>query len=133
LNFKLNPQGIKKLNGAIDKAFKATVEAYGDECKAAIESPIWEWDGITHRRNGSIASSPRDIVDLGELRDSQEISFPDSSTGKVEYTAAHSAAVHEGHVTSNGSIVPGRPWTEEAARNTDFEGIMGEVLKRELS
>jgi hypothetical protein len=130
---KLNAAALKKLDGAIAKAFEETVEAYGDECKKAIESPIWEWDGITHRRNGSIASSPRDIVDLGDLRDSQAVDFSDPNIATVTYNVDHAAAVHDGHVTSNGSIVSGRPWTEEAARNTDFEGIMGEALKRGLS
>jgi hypothetical protein len=132
LSFKFNAAGIKKLNGAIDKAFKETVEVYGDECKAAIESPTWEWDGITHRRNGEIASSPRDILDLGNLRDSQAVEFTDPSTATVTYDVDYAAAVHDGHITSNGSIVTGRPWTEEAARNTDFEGIMAAELRKQI-
>jgi hypothetical protein len=132
LSFKFNPQGIKKLNGAIDKAFKETVEAYGDECKAAIESPIWEWTGtITHRENGEIVGSPRNAVDTRDLIDSQQEPEFEGDKATIEWTSDHAGIVHEGYVDH--SIYPARPWTEEAARNTDFEGIMGEALKRELS
>lgn len=131
MSFKLNPAGIAKLNGVIDKAFKATVEAYGDECKAAIESPIWEWDGITLRKNGEIVGSPRSIVDTGELRDSQQDPVYDGNSATIEWTADHAASVWTG-LDGNGNPMPARPWTDEATRNTDFEGIMGEVLKREL-
>jgi hypothetical protein len=132
LSFKLNAAGMKKLNGAIDKAFKETVEAYGDECKSAIESPIWEWtDKITHRENGEIVGSPRNSVDMGDLINSQQEPEFDGDKATIEWTSDHAGTVHEGYVDQ--SIYPARPWTEEAARNTDFEGIMGEVLKRELS
>ncbi|MBW4422487.1 MAG: hypothetical protein KME13_25295 [Myxacorys californica WJT36-NPBG1] len=132
MNLKLNAAAIAKLNGAIDKAFKETVEAYGDECQEAIESPIWKWDGYTLRKNGEFVGSPRDIVDTGELRDSQQEPVYDGNSATIEWTAEHAGNVHEG-IDSNGNPIPARPWTEEAMRNTDFEGIMGEALKRELS
>lgn len=129
---KLNAAALKKLDSAISKAFEETVEAYGDECRTAIESPIWKWDGYTLRKNGDFVGSPRDIVDTGELRDSQQEPEFEGDTATIEWTAEHAGNVHEG-IDSNGNPMPARPWTEEAARNTDFEGIMGEALKRELS
>lgn len=36
-----------------------------------IESPVYDWYGTTVRRSGEIVDSPRNIVDLGNLRDSQ--------------------------------------------------------------
>lgn len=129
---KLDPAALKKLDGAISKAFEVTVEAYGDECKIAIESPIWEWtDTITHRQNGEIVGSPRSAVDTRDLIDSQQEPEFEGDKATIEWSSSHAGVVHDGWVDQ--SIYPGRPWTEEAARNTDFEGTMGEALKRGLS
>jgi hypothetical protein len=131
MTFKFNAAGLKKLDRAIDKAFEATVNEYGKECRKAIESPIWEWtDTITHRRNGQSVGSPRDAVDLGELVDSQQPPEFEGDTATIEWSSGHSTIVHEGYVDQ--SIYPARPWTEEAAHNTDFDGIMGAALRREL-
>lgn len=125
---KLN---LKKLNGAIEGAFKATAEQYAENCTEAIDAEIWRWDKITLRKSGEVATSPRTIRDTDELRDSQEVSFPDASTAIVDYTAEHAANVYEG-IDSNGNPTPARPWLEHAAANTDFEGIMTTELRKRL-
>jgi hypothetical protein len=128
---KLNTKAIAKLNGAIDKAFKATVNQYAESCQDAIEAPIWDWDGYTLRKNGDLVGSPRDIVDEGELRDSQQEPQYSGDTALIEWTAEHATNVWTG-LDDQGNPRPARPWTEEAAQNTDFESIMAEVLRREL-
>lgn len=45
------------------------------EFTEAIEAPIWDWPRKTWRANGEVVGSPRNIVDTGALRDSQEIEF----------------------------------------------------------
>lgn len=131
MNIKLNAAAIAKLNGAIDESFKATVEAYADNCKEAIEAPIWDWTGATtYRKNGEIVTQPRNIVDTRELIDSQQPPRIEGDRATIEWTAKHATIAHEGLVDQ--SVYPGRPWTEEAARNTDFEGIMADNLRRKL-
>lgn len=57
----------------VDKAFEDTALDLFGLFREAIEDPIWEWPRITHRRSGEVAGSPRNIVDLGNLRDSQRM------------------------------------------------------------
>lgn len=47
----------------------------GFEFQEAIESDIWDWPNRTLRVSGEIVDSPRNIVDTGRLRDSQDIEF----------------------------------------------------------
>lgn len=60
---------------SIDLAFRAAANQLNQAFTDAIESEIWEWPRSTDRRNGETVSSPRDIVDRGELRDSQSMHF----------------------------------------------------------
>lgn len=122
---------LSKVNRAIEGAFKATANKYAENCTEAIDAEIWRWDGITLRKSGEVATSPRTIRDTDELRDSQEVNFPDANTAIVEYTAEHAANVHEG-IDSNGNPTPARPWLEHAAANTDFQGIMTTELRKRL-
>ena len=49
--------------------------ALGFEFQEAIESDVWVWPGSTLRVSGEVVDSPRNIVDTGRLRDSQDIEF----------------------------------------------------------
>lgn len=118
---------LNKLDRAISGAWKDTVNAYAENCQAAIESDVWEWDGTTLRKNGEIASSPRDIVDLGELRDSQQEPVYEGDKATISWDCEHATFVHDGT-----EKMQARPWTEKAAEETDFSGIMAESLKRRL-
>lgn len=59
----------------IETAFRDTAIDLGAEFIHEIESPIWDWDRATRRSDGSIATTPRDIVDTGALRDSMTVTF----------------------------------------------------------
>lgn len=54
-----------------DAMFDNVAEQLGDAFKQSIEAEIYSWDNETKRKNGMIVGSPRDIVDIGDLRDSQ--------------------------------------------------------------
>ena len=48
-------------------------EKLADQFQNEIEAVQWPWTSRqTRRRNGQLAGSPRDIVDTGQLRDSQQ-------------------------------------------------------------
>jgi hypothetical protein len=64
-----------RANGNMLRAWIATAERLDGEFRAAIEAEVYQWDRETVRGDGSVASSPRDSVDTGELRESQELSF----------------------------------------------------------
>ena len=59
----------------LSTAFKATATAYNRAMQEAIASPVWNWPRRTVRSDGSIAGSPRSIVDTGDLLNSQKLSF----------------------------------------------------------
>lgn len=119
---------LNKLNRAIAASFQATAEAFGEVCQDEIEAVQWSWDGVTLRKNGEFATSPRSIVDTGDLFNSyQEPVYPSPDEAILEWTADHALEVHNG--------APGkaaRPWTERAVDDTDFEGIMGRELRKRL-
>ena len=117
---------ISIINSAIAGAWQETVNAYAENCQTEIEAVKWQWDGTTLRRNGSIAGSPRDIYDTGDLFDSQTIEI-DGDTATVSYDVDYAIDVHNGTEKT-----AARPWTETAAEDTDFSGIMGEALRKRL-
>lgn len=58
-------------SGNINKAFEHTAKSLHEKIKANITDERWYWDRITFRRNQTVAGSPRDIKDTGELLEGQ--------------------------------------------------------------
>jgi hypothetical protein len=92
--------------------------AYVDsELTRHITDPKWQWP------NGE---SPRDIVDSGDLRNSQQMAIasrPGVMETKYRYSAPYAPAVHDGAVykatDANGQprTMPARPWTRELLKD----------------
>lgn len=76
----------------------------------------WQWSGTTVRRNGSTVTSPRNLVDTGELIDSYYRRKEGSSRYVHGWAARHALPNHEGAQLRNGGIIYPRPWTEEPVR-----------------
>jgi hypothetical protein len=57
--------------GGVARAFEATAQIIHDEIMELITEDVWEWDRTTKRKSGEIVDSPRNIVDLGGIRDGQ--------------------------------------------------------------
>lgn len=64
-----------RADGNLQRAWLATAQRFDGELRAGIEAEVYQWDRETVRSDGSRVSSPRDAVDTGELRESQELSF----------------------------------------------------------
>lgn len=78
----------------------------------AIEAIFYDWDaGETLRVNGEIAGSPRNIVDTGELRDSQAITTEGENTYLLDWGVNYALPVHVGDPSRN---YQARPWTQLA-------------------
>lgn len=56
----------------ITTAFKNTAIKLGEEFTNTIESPVFFYPTTTYRKNGEVVTSPRNVVDMGDLRDSLE-------------------------------------------------------------
>lgn len=117
-----------KLNRAIQKGFQQTVEDFAAQCTEEIESEKWQWDGITFRSNGQVVSSPRDIVDNEDLKNSQFIDT-ESNPARVGYSAEHSEKVHEGSPADNH---PDRPFMRSAAMAKNWNKELAKNIEANL-
>jgi len=118
-------EGMKKVATEAFKEVADHLQSYITEEKRDYprETIRKEGVGIT----GRFASSPRDVVDTGELRDSFRVT--DESSGnkvriKVEWTADHASLVYSGH-----GDVPAYPWVHLGLRQVDWQ----ELFKRKFN
>jgi hypothetical protein len=94
---------------AIELAWTDTVDAIAQANTQAIESVRYDWPRSTTRSDGTVVTSPRDIVDTGHLRDSQQLTRSGDDF-KIEW-AAEAFEVHEGIDNK-----PPRRWTQQAIK-----------------
>lgn len=112
---------LSKLNSAINQAFSSTVQEVATEAQKALAAKRWRWSGATVRRSGEVATSPRNIIDTGVLRRSQQIKIGRTSAS-ISYSAKYAAIVHRD-----------RPWLSTALRESDPVKIFAKHLRRNLS
>lgn len=123
----INPRGIEE---KLVKAFEQwTRFDVNDHFRDEFLEDKWPYDGETRRKNGELATSPRNIFDLGELYRSGRDSFSISQGGKDitaswDWDAKNSSGrgyawyVHEGLSTN---LSP-RPWTDVFQQKDLFAG-----------
>jgi hypothetical protein len=115
----------KKIDRATIKAFKDTNLLAGRRFTQAISSPTWEYP---------IDPSPRDIVDTGRLRASQQLNFSPRGTEAIHsWPTDYALYVHEGYTTRKGSQIPARRWTEKGLESiqNDFDILLQKELEKE--
>jgi hypothetical protein len=112
---------IDKINKIITSAFDETIEALSEAYD----------DAITHRKNGEVVGTPRNIIDTEELIDSKII-IRQGNSAFFEWEAEHAAIVHDGATLQTGSDIPARPWTELAAERFDASEFMSKKLNKSL-
>ena len=123
----INPQ---RLEQKLAKAFETwTRFDVNDYFRDQFLEDKWPYDGETVRKNGEIATSPRNIFDLGELYRSGRDSFSITQGGKDitaswDWDAKNSSGrgyawyVHEGL----GTNLSPRQWTDIFQQNDLFNG-----------
>lgn len=110
MKVKINFSGgdIDGITANLQVAWRETVAAAHNASDRAMDAEIYYWPGETRRKNGLVVSSPRDIVDTGDLKDV----FVTTTRGFVSTMAwrmPYAYFVHEG----TGKML-GRPWTRVA-------------------
>lgn len=120
-----------KLNGIINRAFDRTTDRVSEAIDNAITDDIYDFPRETKRRNKSIASSPRDIVDLGNLLDSKVVARS-SNAAEFSWNVDYALGVYSGYTTKTGKDVPARKWTEKGIEEADPITFFGDALSREL-
>lgn len=129
-NIKIDKQKIDK---AISKAWDNTVDRMSQAMDDAIASETYQYPRTTKRRNKSIVTSPRDIIDLGNLYDSKEVArSSDGNAVEFSWNVSYAAALHEGYTTKSGASVPPRMWTEKAIEETNPQEVFEVQLRQYL-
>lgn len=113
---KLN---VNQFNDDVEQAFKDTAFLLGREFTRVITQPR-NWDGF---------EGPRDIVDRGQLRSSQQLIFTGPLEALYTWPVEYAEPVHDGYTLRDGRRIKGRPWTQVAISEFDvqkaFEGRLG--------
>jgi len=132
----IQPDQLSRIfNGATQNALTRTANRLGNEFTTQITANNWSWKGsdyVTHRKNGSKVTEPRDIVDLGNLRKSQNRLQVNKFAIKWTWEVDYSALVHEGASLKKGGEYPSRPWTKTAEDEVKPLEYFADILRREL-
>lgn len=101
----------------IENAFSQIVEQFKTEQQEQILAEKWNWPRDTMRKaRGLTPAGPRDIIDTGELFNSLNVERINPNEALYSYNVDHAMIVHQGATLSTGTVIPPRPWVDEAAR-----------------
>jgi len=127
--------GPGEMNQMLQKIARGTFTELFGRYQASFNPSAWPWPRETRRRVGTVGS-PRNIVDIGTLRQSGTYGFPDPFTMEASWSANYATAVHEGARLRNGTILPARPWTDAVNGTVQAPGIpafpLGEKLRARI-
>lgn len=114
--------GPGELNQKLAEAVQNTFVELTGEYQASFNKNAWPWPRETQRRVGTVGS-PRNIVDVGTLKQSFSYSSPNPYALEAKWSAQYATAVHEGARLRNGTILPARPWTDAVRGTVQAPGI----------
>ena len=122
-----------------EQAFENYVGQISNQFQKEIEAVQWDWTpGVTtRRRNGEPVTRPRDIVDTGQLRDSQTAPVIRKTTNGPEatitWTAPYASIVLGEDIEGkgfNGANYPARNWIRSAVQKLPLYEFMVKRLLR---
>jgi len=76
----------------------------------SIVQQRYQWPQITIRQNGQVVTSPRNIVDTGAFKLSQERTVVNATTCLFTWNVPYSSLILTGYTTSTGKRFPARDW-----------------------
>lgn len=76
----------------------------------SIVEQRYDWPQVTIRQNGQAVTSPRNIVDTGAFKLSQERTMLNATTCLFTWNAPYSSLILTGYMTKTGQRMPGRDW-----------------------
>lgn len=130
---------LVRLDGAFSRVFERAMDWADEDFKNEIETVKWpangSWPNETQRRNGDTVGSPRDIVDMGGLRDSQKRENQTEFTTDFVWTGGdgkeYALEVHDGYASKGGRRLPARPFTEDTVfrLNSIVESLIVEEVR----
>lgn len=108
--------------GAAESVWDDANKLLGREFQKRITSNIWAWPH---------GESPRDIVDLGQLRDSYDPQPITPTVYQHPWATEYALAVHEGARRKTASL-PARPWVRVTLREYDFADAYAKLAAAEM-
>lgn len=109
----------RKILANIQKALADTATEADKANTIALQLDRYPWLQITQRKNGDVAGLIRDIVDLGNLAESQDLQQVSPGTFAISWggeKAPYAAVVFYGGVHKSGTPILPRKWIYEAIR-----------------
>jgi hypothetical protein len=121
--------GLQNARNICQRTFERAMDWADVDFDQQMNLVQWDWkgaDGTTRRKNGEVASEPRDIVDMGKLLQSKQRKQSGRNVVDFEWTADHAEGVHDGYKTKSGTLNPARAWTEPTLADIDevIDGIL---------
>ncbi|MBW4692204.1 MAG: hypothetical protein KME27_10605 [Lyngbya sp. HA4199-MV5] len=135
---KLNTAAIEK---AAQAAFRETCLLMGTGFTQSISDPKWDFPTTTKRygdgsggkrKTPHEVSSPRDIVDTGRLRASQQLDFVSHTEARYSWNVAYGLAILYGYTTSKSTNIPGRDWVKDGLERVNAQKVFATLLKSKL-
>ena len=119
--FKLTGWNGNQLKLRVPQILTAYGQVLDRQLKDEIKTAQFSWPRQTKRRNGSTASSPRDIVDTGAFLRSQRRDRPSATQLRFTWSTPYADLILTGYTTSKGTVVPGRNWIKPALDHEPLE------------
>lgn len=113
-SFRLTGWNGNQLKLRVPQILTAYGSVLDKQLKEEIQTVQFSWPRDTKRRNGSIASSPRDIVDTRTFLRSQSRDRPTATQLRFTWSAPYAPLIFTGYTSSKGTVVPGRNWIKPA-------------------
>jgi hypothetical protein len=116
----------------IEDSFEELAQEFAITQIEQLESEKWDWPRQTVRSDGSVADSPRDIIDTGALRDSLYLEWISPLECVYHYDANYAIFVHEGARLQNGTELPARQWVWGALEEYDLVDNFARILQEKI-
>lgn len=119
-NFTLKGWNKNQLALRVPVIMTAYGKVLDQQFKEEIQTPQFRWPGETKRRNGTIAGSPRNIVDTGRFLASQRRERPNATT--LQFSWGNDGVSYAGYILQGtGPAYPPRDWIGKALNAAPFE------------
>lgn len=118
MKIKMNKRPILS---AAEKAMGDLVHLYGREVTKQITSNKWQWP---------TQPSPRDIVDLGQLRANQRATKVSALVWLMTWSTNYALYVFLGYITRSGTAIPARNAPKAALEAQDWGQAYAKLYQR---
>jgi hypothetical protein len=135
MSIKVNANLKARAEEASRKASEAVMRELDNAFDKSFTAKAWEWPGTTQRRVGTVGS-PRNIIDIGTLRQSGSWEMTGAYSARFTWSANYATAVHEGYrrfrADGGASTWPARPWTSAVLGTVQVPGIKPFPIKQRM-